>query len=383
MKKNILAWAAVSGMMMFGLAGCGGTKMDLSDYVSVSFVGVDGNGRGLLDFDSAQFELDYAGVDGGMPTSKEIEKMLQLAPFEFSISCELDEDEGLSNGDKLEVSVDYNADLAKEAGIKIGSTTKKVVVEGLTAPIELDPFAETDFEVNGQKDYDANDGKRHVIWYADGDLDEFTVSMDGYSANPELANVMYTINDDGTYFSEGHRENETVTIVAELYERAKEQGYVLKNSEYTVTLDIIKKDAAAADLSAADFKVLNQAAKDVVEERLETGNFVNYEAEGVARGANKVDEVKMLNSYASVDAYGTRRIFVTGKAHVTEEYVVFVGEQAANREVYFGVVVEGAMKTKGEPIVVDYLYLDDDAELSEAELLARWEADGYSLRPLK
>lgn len=139
MKKMTRILALIAALILcLSLAACGepaaparSGKLNLDDYLSVSYKGTDGNGTATLHFDFAQMELDFAGVKDGIPSKEALEKMVSLYPFELSIRCELNNSKELRNGDMITATITFNSDLAKEANINIGSTTRFFIVEGL------------------------------------------------------------------------------------------------------------------------------------------------------------------------------------------------------------------------------------------------------------
>lgn len=128
--KRIFAFVSVL-ILCLSLTACGSKKLNLSDYLSVKFYGENGNGTAHLSFDAAQMELDFAGVKDGYPTQKQFDKMLSLAPFEFSLNWELNKSENLKNGDKVKATITYSKGRAKEAKVKVGSVKKTFTVKGL------------------------------------------------------------------------------------------------------------------------------------------------------------------------------------------------------------------------------------------------------------
>jgi hypothetical protein len=162
---------------------------DLKDYVKIEFSGDDGEGSALVDFDMKDFAsetlegkydkkaqkamdkkmdkelesardsnkistalmyeyapegtalaeakeyLDEDDAEEGMEIFKDLSKDVQVAllatNFFMMIEDELDEEEDLSNGDKVTWKLIYNEDMAKKAGIKLKNTEITFKVSGL------------------------------------------------------------------------------------------------------------------------------------------------------------------------------------------------------------------------------------------------------------
>ena len=260
MKKmtKFLVFAVALLVLCLSLTACGGsTKLNLSDYLSISYTGADGNASAVLQFDASQMELDYAGVEGSTPTEEELEKMLSLAPFELSISWDLDKSEGLSNGDQITATISYDSTLAEEAKVKIGSTTKTFTVEGLAEPIEVNPFAEDVF------------GAGKTVNFALEGIDPFvSLTLHNTAGNDDpIHYVTYQADKDWNL-----KNGDVITITATLDDQYAQQGYVLINSETTVTVEGFDRYVStAADLT----DTVLQSISDRVYQECVSRNDVN------------------------------------------------------------------------------------------------------------
>ncbi len=232
------------------LTACGGsTKLNLADYLSLDVSGVDSNGRASLSFDAAQMELDFAGVKNGSPNQEELEKMLSLAQFELSVQYNLDKADGLSNGDKITATVTYNEDLAKEAKVSIGSTTKTFTVEGLAEPVMVDPFDEAVF------------GQGKAISYTfEGTAPFGFISLDKAAGSENPISFVDYAADKG-YNSTDLSNGDVVTFTASIDEKYANQGYVLTRAETTITVEGLDKYAtSAADLTPDFLRTVSDRA---------------------------------------------------------------------------------------------------------------------------
>lgn len=135
MNKTKLFVPVLMAMMM--LTACGNKKIDAMSNVTVSFDGVDGYGIAMINGTNNWEELYLEDI----PSDKQDVSMLQaLAAMEESIDFVVEPSDNLSNGDTVTVSVKYNSDIFKQNKVSLSAEPKTFTVEGLTEPIEVDPF---------------------------------------------------------------------------------------------------------------------------------------------------------------------------------------------------------------------------------------------------
>lgn len=126
MKKTKILFLTAAVIMILGLAGCGNTKIDLMDYVTVVFSGVDGQGKAVYNVDTVKLEQDLAGDTDGQISIDEFEKIRWISQFETTISYQLDKETGLSNGDEVTVSVTCDEEFAKENKVTVSESQKNI-----------------------------------------------------------------------------------------------------------------------------------------------------------------------------------------------------------------------------------------------------------------
>ena len=108
---------------------------NILDYVSVDFDGKNGEGTAFVN-------VDYDGIEtemvGGEEKLKELDDMGDLSELTkyinavSSISFNIDKNKGLSNGDKVVVSVSYDSTAAESAGVVFGDEMSRTYeVKGL------------------------------------------------------------------------------------------------------------------------------------------------------------------------------------------------------------------------------------------------------------
>ncbi len=227
-RKYLIAGLA-AGAAMMALSGCGSkAEIEMTDYVSVDFSGLDGEGKAEVHFDASAMEMDiYEQLSDEKkdPTAEEIEETLEdigkLAEFENTITCELDKTEGLEIGDEVTVTISYDKDGAKDCGLKIkGETEKTFEVEGLKERVELDPF---DSDV-----FNTDDG----IEISFSGRDPFgSISVENHlpSGDP-LSKVKYSVDKE-----ENIKNGDAITVTASLTDDLEKEGYVLKEDTAIVT----------------------------------------------------------------------------------------------------------------------------------------------------
>ncbi len=250
--KHLILMGILVVMCVGLLTGCGGSSaISLMDYVTVEFSGVDGNGTATLSVDQVKMEQDMAGDDDGDISKEELDKIAKFTEFEFSINYELDKTEGLSNGDTVKVTVTYDEDLQKESGVKVkGDTTKEFKVEGLKEPVEVDAFDSSVWNTdNGVK----------VAFEGTAPFAELSIENNCESSVPQ-SYVEYTADKTSDL-----KNGDTVTITASLKDGAEDEGYVLKETESTLTVEGL--DSYVTDismLSVEDVKTLEDQLKQEI-----------------------------------------------------------------------------------------------------------------------
>ena len=222
--KKILLMLAVGIASVGLLTGCGGSSsINLTDYATVNFDGVDGKGTATVNYDLTQLEKDFVGDDDGNISQEEAQELVNFASFEMSIKWELDKQEALSNGDKVKLTVTYNEDSAKEQKIKIkGGTTKEFEVSGLKEPITLDAF---DPEI-----FDTDTGVK--ISY-EGISPMASIVIENGCGDGQAQRFVEYVPDKTYEISNG----DTITITASLTEQAIKEGYVLKEEQTQITVE--------------------------------------------------------------------------------------------------------------------------------------------------
>ena len=115
--------------------------IDLNNYLSVEFNGVDTKGKANLIVDSERLEIDIFKATGGKVDGSEIENNIELNlkmnTLIDSYDFYLDKQEDLANGDIVTVDAAINNDFAKENNFVFKFQPEKIEVSGLSEAIVL------------------------------------------------------------------------------------------------------------------------------------------------------------------------------------------------------------------------------------------------------
>lgn len=233
-KLKFLAAALLMGAAAMALAGCGKkTEVEMTDYLIISFSGVEGEGSAKVSFDDISMEQDIFSaiaeekdLDSLEDVKDEVEGLKNLPDFEDSIICKLNKEAGLENGDKVTVSISYDKSLAKECQLKITGDTKKTFkVDGLKERKEVDAFDSKYFNQEEGIDLSFSGISPFGHLSIENHVDE---------SNP-LSRVHYEASKE-----EDIKKGDTITITASLPETFAEEGWVLKESSVTVTAENLR-----------------------------------------------------------------------------------------------------------------------------------------------
>ena len=216
-------------VMSLNLTACGSTtKVELSQYLSVSYTGYNGNGIPRIDFDFADFEY---GIMSQWKDKDKLDKLAELTAVETTITYAADVYEGLSNGDTITVKISLNEEKAKEYGYSFTGLEKKFTVEGLTEPIEIDPFAEDIF------------GSGKIVDVTLEGIDPFVCLYLRNTADlsDPIRHITYQVDKDWNL-----KNSEVITVTATLDEKYQKQGYLLTRTETTIAIEGFDRYASAA-----------------------------------------------------------------------------------------------------------------------------------------
>lgn len=145
-KKYIYILLCVSMVL---LGGCGAKRKELSvsPYVLVNVTGLSTRAQ-------ADVYLDTEGIYNALTgTEASEEKKAEYERFVASMSISTDKLEKLANGDVINVTVTYDAQLAEELKLNVKDFVKSVEVTGLNEGYEIDVFKDLEVLVTGTAPY--------------------------------------------------------------------------------------------------------------------------------------------------------------------------------------------------------------------------------------
>lgn len=255
MKKIVKLFLILTVVLMcLSLTACGGstTKVDLSQYLSVSYVGFNGDGTALVDFDFADFEY---GIMSQWKDKDKMEKLSELTAVEMTITYAADVSTGLQNGEAFAVKIELDEELAKEYGYCFTGLEKIFTVEGLPEPIMIDPFAEDIFGVNT------------VVTTTVEGIDPFLILTVRNNAglNDPIGHITYKADHDWNF-----KNNEEIKITATMDQKFADQGYMLTRTEMMISFDGFERYvSSASDLTNV---VLHRISERAYQECVNGGN---------------------------------------------------------------------------------------------------------------
>lgn len=137
-----------------------GKKVDLNDYITVSFEGYDTCGTAKVEFDTEAFKEKYQNkvkADDDMPVwtaSLYGDTPIERLATTCSLSNHLDKQNNLANGNTITLkwSIDTE-DIKNKYGLTVNAEEKSYTVEGLQAIETFDPFEGVEVNFSGVSPY--------------------------------------------------------------------------------------------------------------------------------------------------------------------------------------------------------------------------------------
>lgn len=135
--KRIIVFLGM--MVLFLLVACSSAK-DVTDYVDVSFSGIDSIGSADYSLDEDKLFADIFDYDPETD-SLDNKKLEEIANIVSAYTIELDKHQKLSNGDTVTLTVSVDKDKTK----KIKGGDLEVTVEGLDDALDITPYVDVSF----------------------------------------------------------------------------------------------------------------------------------------------------------------------------------------------------------------------------------------------
>ena len=191
-------------------------EIDLTNYVTVEYDGVDTDGTAYVYFDKTQLLIDILKEQGEDPSDAYSNKVsLTMNALLNSIEVEVSQTEDLSNGDKITVTIKYDSLLMEESDVEFTKESKEYTVENLTELIAVDPFESITVTFNG-------------------------TSPDGYATVSNTSDIDCVRWADFEFdVNNGLRNGDTVTLRVSLedVEAAVNYGYKFTSTSQTYTVE--------------------------------------------------------------------------------------------------------------------------------------------------
>lgn len=347
MKKiKILFFTAVA-LMVLGLTGCGNTKIDLMDYVTVTFSGVNGQGTAICNMDMAKLEQDLAGDQDGEISQEELEKLGWITQFEATVSYQLDQESGLSNGDKVTVSVTCDEEFAKKNKINVSEGKKEFKVEGLKEPIEVDAFSEDIFDTD-----------TGVILEYSGTSPEASLKIQNMCTKEPESWITYTADKEFNI-----QNGDQIKITAALPAQAAEEGYVLKETETTITAEGLNSYVEnLSQINESNRTKLMSKLKEVFDSQIENSFVTFYDSKDTSVDMS-TNSTTFSNFTLSEEAYeiGQKEFTIIPFTVDTKGTYYWWGRE------YFENQTEKSFTGASGFIVAKYLTIDPDGNLVNEE----------------
>lgn len=177
-KRSLPKWALIGGgialLLLLMVLFSGGEKVDMEDYISVDFSGVDGRGTAEIYVDYAALsDLACSDKKGDRKFMAELQaeggKLAVDACVQHAVVCTADRGSDLSNGDRIKVQTIVDEELCKKLGLKIKPQELSYTVEELLRVTGFDAFEGIDVTFSGIAPY----GWANLV---DNSTDEITES---------------------------------------------------------------------------------------------------------------------------------------------------------------------------------------------------------------
>lgn len=258
--KKYFLFAFLCAVIVLLCTSCGTKEIDVSQYVKVTFEGLDGKGTASLDIS----DLESAIEDVILGEDRSIEDLLmygKLLVVENAVKVELDKDQELSNGDKVTVIITADNDTAKENGVKfVGTQPIQFEVSDLQEIVKIDPFSKDVFNVTD------GDGV-YIDFTGISPYAEIRIRNTFPKSNP-LSEVVYETDES---VNEGLEKGEEIVISASAPDDWEERGYVLTAEETTVKCENVDEYVKSIDdIDDATWEKIKKQCEDLKKSEIDS-----------------------------------------------------------------------------------------------------------------
>lgn len=234
---------------VFLLAACGSSE-DMTEYVEVSFSGMDTQGTASYDVDVTGligeiFDLEEADDNPDKKTAKEIESV--LSAYDVKVKPESD----LANGDEVTVVVSVD----EEKTDKITGGEKKFTVKDLEEP----------------KKVTTKDVEEKLVVNFNGVSGRGVAQIDNIFDESPMSDITFEIENDGELKNE---DQATVIVGSDFEDVLQSNGYILEE-DFNPTFEVTGLDVVAE--KAEDIKNLEDIERFLDEELNDDYENTDYE----------------------------------------------------------------------------------------------------------
>ena len=246
-------WKLEIGVVLLGisaivLSGCGKTTIDINDYLTYKFTGIDGYGSIIYEIRADDIVNDYKDVFG---TSDELDDYVNAYSDVEELNGSWDKGEDLSNGDTVKFTWDQNAIdwIEKHYKVKMNNQPITASVEGLEAIQKYDAFKnlQVNFEGHaprGSVSLNTENCEIDTLEYnaqpsdhlKNGDIVTVTITVPedcekNYGKVPEKTSKKYTVSGlDGFISSAADIPEETLSAMKKQAEDARKAEFASSSS---------------------------------------------------------------------------------------------------------------------------------------------------------
>ena len=266
--------------------GCtaGHKEISISNYAIVNIEGLSGRANATL-------VVDYDGIYSALAGINANQKEKDLYNgFVGSLSFSLDKYNGITNGDKLTLSVTYDDAIAKELKLNVTNIVRSYNITELYEGTEIDVFKDLSVIVSG------------VAPYA-------TATFSNDSDDPYIKTLSYEFIGDSTKLSNG----DTIVIKCNIDPKDAELYYYYTDRD-TMSYTVSGLDTYITNPAELDYTKLNEIAADcadtIVSETEDTTTRMLYKLSGSSNylyqdNHEKVDKIELRNvDFLMKNAYG-------------------------------------------------------------------------------
>ncbi len=153
--RNRVCLLALLAITVIGLSGCGKTKIDLKDYVTIEATGTDGHGTLSVTLDYNRLGTDL-GAEEKMGELKDAENYSDVANYFGTgsalamLRCVADKSQGLKNGDEVKITAKNVEGVEEGFDASLSNTEFTYKVENLDPIKEIDPFEGVTLSYEGE-----------------------------------------------------------------------------------------------------------------------------------------------------------------------------------------------------------------------------------------